>query len=579
MPAPMPPSTGLESPRVVVIAVAIAVLIRLPALFGPFHNDDVGMLDTLGGGPTTQAAHHELDLYRWFDGDVAGTAARMAVGLVPWYADGEQKLAHFRPVSSGLCWLDYAVCGREPFWPHVHSMLWLVAVVVAAGMFLRRVLSPRVAGAALLIFAVSPLLQVVEWWCCRYALVMAAFGFAGLWAHVRWRTRGWRPGAVLSLGFLAGSLLAGESGVQNYAYLFAYALFGDRGSSRTRALSLLGPTAVLMSYLAVRSGLDYGVARSFFYSDPFHETAIFLANAGRACARTVLCLVVPGKLDLSARWLVRAAMAFAVVLLGIWVRRRMPVRRGPDAAIYWLLLASMVSMVPSFASTAPRAQMLIVPYLGVTALLAVLLQRGCRVVRDRSVTGVRRALTAALWLAVLGGMVLAPALLSSLKLFELGTAEDRDANFSTSVRFDPPVRTAVILRADKFWSLATIRRGVVGDGFAAALTLSIDPRLGPCTVERSGPRTLVLTTDAGSLVPVDDGWRSSKYPLSVDEIELTSMRVRPLEVVDGAVRRAEFQFSAPIDDPTYAFFTLSDLEWTPVALPAVGGQLLLGSKR
>ncbi len=80
---------------------------------------------------------------------------------------------------------------------HLHSLLWLGALVVAAALLYRRILGPTwVAGLAALLYAVddahaAPAAYIAN----RNALIATCFGVLCLLCFARSRQEGWRPGS------------------------------------------------------------------------------------------------------------------------------------------------------------------------------------------------------------------------------------------------------------------------------------------------------------------------------------------------------------------------------------------------
>lgn len=563
---------------VLLVAIGLAVVLRLQALSGEFHHDDLRILYYLQGMPSTLACDNQLDLYHWFDGDADSAKERMATGAIPWYFDDKQKLAHFRPAASALMCLDFALFGMEPFWPHVHSMLWMVLVVCAAAVVYRVALSPPQATLALLLFAISPFLAGgVEWWCARCSLIAAAFGFLGLAAHVKWRQSGWRPGAVLSLCAFGVALLAAEAAVQCLAFVVAYALLGDRGSLRSRLTSLLGPTALFVVYLAVRSGLGYGVARTPIYVDPFGAPLAFLQNTIQVLPRLGSELLLPwAPFTAGSRWLYRTAAVLSVIVFLWLLRSTLSASRSRTTGIRWLLVGTLLSLLPAFAATQVRWQTLFMPILGLAAASAAVLHHGWAVVRGHvESTPRRRVTTAVLCTAFLGANIIAPALYGPVVLAQAAENMPEEKPITSVIPLDPRVTTLVILRASDFQRVGAYVRGSETARLGAALTLSLTQCSDSCTVTRSGPARLILDVEQGSLVPPHDDWRSSEYPLEDREIAFGTVRIRILEMNGDAVTKAEFEFDRSLDDPTLAFGTQSGSLLTPVALPPVGGHVRL----
>ena len=90
-------------------------------------------------------------------------------------------------------------------------------------------------------------------------------------AHDRWRRHGWRPGALLGPAAFLAALLSKELGVAIGGYLFAYALFLDRGSWRQRLASLLPYAGIVVAWRALYQLFGYGVVGSGMYLDPMAE--------------------------------------------------------------------------------------------------------------------------------------------------------------------------------------------------------------------------------------------------------------------------------------------------------------------
>ena len=140
------------------------------------------------------------DLFVFLEGggqDLSG----FAEPLVPWWTSPETRLAFWRPISSLLVLFDVAVLQENATALHAHSLFWYLGLVGAVGLLYRELLprSPRLQAVALSIFAMEDAHWLpIGWASNRNALVAGTFGVLAVWAHVRWRRRGWTLGAVLA---------------------------------------------------------------------------------------------------------------------------------------------------------------------------------------------------------------------------------------------------------------------------------------------------------------------------------------------------------------------------------------------
>ncbi len=78
-------------------------------------------------------------------------------------------------------------------------------------------------------------------------------------------------GLVVGPALLAASLLSAEAGIATCAYLFAHAVFIDRGILRRRFAALVPYIVVLVIWRSLWSYLGYGVENVGAYIDPLGE--------------------------------------------------------------------------------------------------------------------------------------------------------------------------------------------------------------------------------------------------------------------------------------------------------------------
>lgn len=386
----------MDRSRFLAIAIVVfGVLLLLPSLWTGFMLDDYIYQAALDG-----SLYHMVPsdyLFDFFSGDEEVTSDLAHRGLVPWWTSDGLRMVFFRPLSDWLMRFDRAVFGRDAFWHHVHSLVWWAALLAAASLILRRSLSSPIAILALLLFAVdeSRFMPAV-WISNRNALVALAPAFFGLWAHIRWREEGWRPGRVLAPTCLAIGLLGGETAIAVVAYLVAYEIFGRTEDLRERALSLLPFAGVAAAYIVGYQSFGFGVSGSGVYIDPLSDPGRFaVASITRIPALLAGGIsAFPADLWIMAPRLrsVQVGVGFAavsiLVALFIWSWRFLDqqTRRG----IRWLVPGSALAMVP-FVSTYPSDRLFLAPALGLCAVIAAVIHSAWLGRRERD----RRLLAAA----------------------------------------------------------------------------------------------------------------------------------------------------------------------------------------
>ena len=356
------------------LAAVLAVVLLLPALWTGFQLDDYfHRMRLLGYGEPA------INLFIFFDGDPAKIATAMDQGWVPWWTAPDLRHASLRYLSVLTMQLDYLLWPNSPFLMHLHSLLWLGALVVAAALLYRRILGPTwVAGLAALLYAVdeahaAPAAYIAN----RNALIATCFGVLCLLCFARARQEGWRPGLALSAIFLALGLAAGEMALATAAYLAAYAVFLDPAPLRRRLIALIPNGLVLAAWAAIYKLGQFGAQGSGFYLDPAREPVAF----ARALADRALYLLVgqwtPIAADLGSILPSGsvAALRFrlvAVVILALLALLLLPLLRRDRVARFWCA-GALVSILP-IAATGPQNRLLFFVGLGSMALLAQIAQ-------------------------------------------------------------------------------------------------------------------------------------------------------------------------------------------------------------
>ena len=189
------------------IAGVLVAALSAPFLSSPLLLDDVVHRAMLAGRiPAVQWGVFEL--YDFLGGPGRDIPRLRDAGAVPWFAGDDLSLRFLRPLSSGTLALDAWAFGSR-IWPaHLHSLLWLLGVLAVASALHARLLPPRIARLATIVYAVAGAHAMpVLWTAARHTLVTAALALAAFYLHVRGRIDPWAPGRVLAPLVFAAALL------------------------------------------------------------------------------------------------------------------------------------------------------------------------------------------------------------------------------------------------------------------------------------------------------------------------------------------------------------------------------------
>lgn len=377
-------------PAFVVVA---SFVLYAPALEARFLADDLFQVSFVDG---LFSYRPPFSLYFFALDDPANTWQHMERGTLPWWTVPHWRFAHLRPLSSLLLDFDYRVLPRDSNLHHVHSFLWLGATLLGAHLWLRRVITPAIAGVALLAIAFDESLAwTVAWLANRCAMISATFVAVAMWLHVRRREapipRAWDRLAVAELAAWALAFSAGEYAACGLGYLLAYELLGARGGGlRPRIVALVPAASVLAVFATVYLAIGCGVYGATTYVDPFTDFGVFASELWTRMSRMAgeVWLGLPGEterlgvrydwtgvlprifdeadMDQTVRSITHAQLALAsiacIVPTSWWLARR-HLDAEERRVVAWMALGSVVSMIP-LAAIPPATRALLLPTYG-----------------------------------------------------------------------------------------------------------------------------------------------------------------------------------------------------------------------
>ena len=498
------------------------------------------------------------DLFAMLPADAPAQREMAAAGTLPWWSGRGVRLAFFRPLSSATHQLDFRLWPDHPWLMHLHSLLWMLALLLALARLYGALLRPAwVAGLALLLFALDDTHAFVAGWLAnRNAIVATTFVVLSLLCHHRWQQQGWRLGALLGPLCLATGLAAGEYALGAVGYLSSYALFMQRGGVVRRVRALSPYLAVVLLWALLYGVLGYGANGSDMYVDPVRTPLRFINVAlMRAPALLLgqLAFPPPGLWSIlpPAGQLVHSVAA--TVALALFGALCWPLLRRDATARFWAG-GSMLAVVP-ICATFPHERLLLLVGMGMTGLLAQLVAHVAAAQPARGGAAWRRAAVVVLWPLLVLHLALAPLV--------------RPLKATGSRLLGPPFHQPSLTLPGGDLAGQTLVAVNAPDAFTcnlmpvwrAALDLSPVNRLvclgvavGPVEVWREDAQTIRVAADGGLLdTPLGGLFRSWRdQPARVSERSVRAGVVHTVTQVteDGRPAALRARFPVSLEDPS-----------------------------
>lgn len=559
--------------------------------------------------------HVPFDLYAFVRGDAQSQVQHIERGTIPWWSvvegdpdaeDGTVVFAVLRPLSSALLSIDHEL------WPleqdgallarHLHSLVWFVATIVAAGLVFGQLFERRIAILAVLLFACDAGLVVpLAWLANRCVLISASFGLLGVWAHLRWRSDdGRKRRALIGLecACMCLAMAAGEYGLLAVSYVLAWELVGT-GTTAMRLRAMLPAVVPASIYVVLHQALGYGTFGEA-YVDIFGTSWLPLVTERAAKLATSAVWAVPPSagdvLDTGMHWLTKrglgermqhlwlcatllalAGALVAVVRVGLTLSERRTLRA--------LVLGAVLGLAP-ITTAPPLERLLVLSQLGACALIAAVLVASVRLLRGQ----MPDAAPLPSWPRRLLALPFALLLLYAHTIFDLRAGNGMVETIHTGEAptlaaftrgdlssMDPEElrgRDVILLNA------VDLPTGLHG-GFVLETRGWPAPRswralaMGPfaLSASRPSPETLELWAVQGAWLATtyEHNFRRANQPLRAGDVrERGGLRVEIIDDLDGHPTRVRVRFPVSIDDPRYLFLisTKQGLRrWQP---PAVG---------
>ncbi len=526
-----------------------------------------------------------IDMFNFFDGDPDRTAEIMDYGFFPWWTYKGIKGVFWRPLASITHWLDYILWPDIPLLMHVQSVLWYGILAAAVAFLYRRFISIAwVAGLAALFYAIDDAHGTpVGFLANRNAVMATLFGVLTILIHDKWRREKLRIGIVVGPALLAASLLSAEAGIATCAYLFAHAVFIDRGTLRRRFAVMIPYLAVVVIWRFLWTYLGYGVENMGAYIDPLSEPLSYIAAVKNRAPFLLLgqWALPPSDLTIMihpkyAILLWRIALVFLVILIVALI----PLLWRQRSTRFWA--TGMILSVLPICATLPTDRLLTFVGIGAMGLVAqfIYFVFGKTDGRSRLILW-RIPAIAFTGIFILIHLIIAPLALPVRAAYPMIPKKFSDKLMITEgldesvvnqdlVIINPPI-TFLMLQSPMIWECNN-------QPIPRHLRILTSSLFQPVEIYRPDAKTLIVRPAYRFYAHVLDAlFRDKENPFSVgDKVELTGMTVEIREITNnGQVTEAAFIFSVALEDSSLRWLQHKDGAFVSFTPPAVGQRVVL----
>ncbi|MCP4566444.1 MAG: hypothetical protein GY841_02555 [FCB group bacterium] len=564
--------------RLPIIAAILSVLLLIGTIWQGLRVDDyhhrAAIIDPDSGGYCAKG--DPIHLFDFMDGEPQLTNKLIEKGHAPWWTDPEVKISFFRPLSVLTHLLDYKLWPNHPEMMHAQNLLWLFALVIAVGLFYRRLFGKGAliaAGLALILFALDDAhIETVSWIAQRNALIAMFLGVLSLIAYHKNRVEGWKLGAYLSPVLFSLAILAGEAGITTMAYLIPYTIFLDSRKWSERIRPLLPFFIIILIWRIGTTMAGFSVENTDYYINPSQQPLHFILTALFRLPILITGLFTPisasfalyGPPETSMRLLLLGCMV--IILL---------------AAIFWPLLqkdknarffaaATILALVPCCA-VGPSNRLLIWSSLGAMGFLSCILISSFN--RESIYRPTSRSLRF-LWgavsiLIVIVHLLIAPVLRPIL----VNSSKELRQKVYVSLPNDPSLKdqSIIIVNGPLVFAASHLQVMQAAENLPVPKhTRILSPSFASIELNRIDDYTLILHPDGGYLKVILDALVCSRYkPLPVGHrIELSDLKIEVLSITsDGRPERIACQFGVPLEDNSLRWIFWQDgryKSWTPL---------------
>lgn len=569
----------LEHRQLPLLAAVLGAVLASSSLSNGFLLDDyIHRANMLGSDQLDDFLGGPQEMFRFVRGDAERTRQAMDVGFLPWWTYPDLKGELFRPVTVQTHVLDYALWPDNPLLMHLHSLLWYATLVFLVGLLFRRIFGPSwTAGLATLLFAFEDSHALpVGWLANRNVLLSATFGVACLLAHDRWVQKKKVHWYLLALVLWLASLCSGEAGIATSAFVFAYVVWLQRNSWRSKFLLLLPYGVVLVSWRIIRDRLGYGVKGLGLYVDPLDEPSRFISALVERIPVLMTGQWAFPSADLYLLWPGTVFWWWAGFVTVMLAALFWPMLRA-DRKARFFATAMLLAAIP-ICATFPMDRLLTFVGIGAFGLLA---RFAAFSFSGDHAGGLRslyfRLARFAVVCLLLMHLAVAPMLLVYLAANPFGPADFQEA---VNLKMQPPevkdqdlivVNAPFPIYASYYMLIAEF-----DDHPRPRHLRCLATGLCDMTIRREDDRTIVIRPEAGfNLTFIDQLVRNERHPMKKGEkVKLTGMTAEVLSV-SRRVDEVRFKFDVSLEDRSLRWIYWREGKFERFEPPAPGQEKTL----
>ena len=585
----------LADSQAYLVVLFCAVIFLLPSVFTGLAADDFCLRAiTMQDHSIPKLPNSPLDAFSFVSSETGCVRQRIELGMLPWWTHPLLKISFMRPLSALTHWFDFRCFPDAPWLMHVHSIAWYGILALIVLLLYRRFFaacwtapisktgSLQAAGIAALLYVLDDARGLgVGWIANRNAIIASVLALAALLLHDRWRRYGWRTGAFLAPLCLALGLLGGETALAVCGYLFAYALYIDRGRLLQRLLSLVSYAVVAVLWRVIYVQMGYGAIGTGMYCDPGQNMAHFLIELVQ---RLPVLLLGQFGIPNSGFWTIvpspfsHIILIVAVLFLSAVGWMLWPMLRRDNLARFFAL-GMLLASVPS-CTVYPNDRLLFLTGIGGMGLVAQYLVLAVKSLKERKSPLPERPLWAAktlfvIWVAVhaiLGPLSL-PAKSCTPFFFELPV----QLGAASFPKFDQGQTIIVNLPLDMMLGFILIKHADQNNTELARTRL-LSAGMGAVEIEGVDPHTVLVRPENGLLsMPWERAFCDDTMLYKPGySMKLEGMAVLVTKTTaDGRPAEIRYTFDKPLHDPGLKWIAWSVNGFVPFTPPATGERIQL----
>lgn len=538
-----------------IIWITVSILLIAPAIGSDYFNDDYFFDNELF------AQESPFGYYDFLENKDAK--------IVPWWAHEEFRIRFFRPLASLTLHLDFTIAPNTPIAAHLHSLLWLIILLLGAFKLFEHLLSDSAKPWAVVLFSIGLFhAWAAGWIAARHAIMSGAILSWAAWIFLQWTHNQKSKFELSYLALFGFALLTSEASIALVAFVGGWAIIN--GKSNLERIRLFLPILTLgIAYLIFYHTMGFGVRASGLYTDPIDNPFQFILSLPEKMLALLASFTfgIPATLRIIplTKAIPTAAGIFSLIL---WIAALLLARKNMEKAqklnLRWMLPSIFLCMLPEMAGLVEGRGSLLSSILFAAVAAEIMVAVFCQ-----SKLAGRIATYATGGVLVLGLLLTSPVSRIGAGFFIFQGSKSLKEGVKNSEIICPHMADFFVINADPMTSvlwpyLVAKQRGVIFSKWNQLAMVS-----GPLKLTRTDKDTIVLSNDTGVVDSFLKVYRPADAPFESDAvIEKENMRVRILETKEGMPTLIEYKFGRGMKNS--CFLTAQKNYLKTIEMPEIG---------